>query len=61
MGFMSLDLIKQLENWYNSRCDGDWEHEFGIKIDTLDNPGWKITIDIDEKKTRRLLILIEYL
>lgn len=27
-------------------CDGDWEHEFGMKIDTLDNPGWSVEVDL---------------
>jgi hypothetical protein len=32
--------------WYKSNCDGDWEHLFGIKINTVDNPGWSIDIDL---------------
>lgn len=37
-----------LQNWYKSQCNGDREHTYGIKITTLDNPGWKITIDLNE-------------
>jgi hypothetical protein len=29
-----------------SQCDGEWEHEYGIKINTVDNPGWYIEIDL---------------
>ena len=36
-----------LQEWYVAHCDDDWEHSFGIKIDTLDNPGWRITIDLE--------------
>lgn len=36
-----------LSHWYTSQCDGDWEHGYGITIETLDNPGWSITVDID--------------
>ncbi|MGZ3823129.1 MAG: Imm53 family immunity protein, partial [Mucilaginibacter sp.] len=36
--------------WYASNCDRDWEHSFGIKIETLDNPGWAITIDLEATK-----------
>jgi hypothetical protein len=43
---MEDSLFKWIQNWYLSQCDGDWEHEYGIKIDTLDNPGWYIKIDI---------------
>lgn len=35
-----------LMNWYRSQCDGDWEHQNGIRIGTLDNPGWWIDIDL---------------
>jgi hypothetical protein len=40
------DPFFELQTWYNQQCDGDWEHEFGIKIDTLDNPGWFLIIDL---------------
>jgi hypothetical protein len=33
-------LLEQIQNWYAGQCDGRWEHSFGIKIETLDNPGW---------------------
>jgi len=36
---MNDDLLKWLQDWYAARCYGDWEHEFGINIRTLDNPG----------------------
>jgi hypothetical protein len=39
------DLI-WLQKWYKSQCDGDWEHEYGISIETTDNPGWYITINL---------------
>lgn len=26
--------------------DGNWEHSKGIRISTLDNPGWSLTVDI---------------
>ena len=34
--------------WYVSNCNGDWEHSYGVKIDTLDNPGWTVSIDLSE-------------
>lgn len=42
-----LDGIKWLEEWMRSMCNGDWEHCYGVKFDTLDNPGWRIQIDIE--------------
>lgn len=38
--------ILLLQKWYARHCDEDWEHSYGIKIDTLDNPGWILTIDL---------------
>src|SRR5262245_55977133 len=35
-----------LEEWYKAHCDGEWEHAYGIRIDTLDNPGWSGVIDV---------------
>ena len=43
-----MDILKWLENWYSSNCDGDWEHLYGITIRTLDNPGWSVEIDLLE-------------
>ena len=40
-------MINWIENWYNSQCNGDWEHDYGIKIATVDNPGWSIEIDFN--------------
>jgi immunity protein 53 of polymorphic toxin system len=41
-----MTSLERLENWYESHCNGDWEHQYGIKIGTLDNPGWRITFDL---------------
>ena len=41
-----VGLLQELQDWYRSRCDGEWEHGFGVKIGTLDNPGWSLTIDL---------------
>ena len=38
------DLLKALQQWYQSKCDGTWEHMYGVEIDTLDNPGWTVSL-----------------
>ena len=43
-----VSIISWLTEWYNSNCNGDWEHCYGISIDTLDNPGWIVTIELHE-------------
>ncbi len=39
-------MLVRLQQWYHSMCDGDWEHCYGVKIETSDNPGWIVEIDI---------------
>jgi hypothetical protein len=43
-----IDLLKSLQAWYTFQCDGEWEHTYGVKIATLDNPGWSLKIDLAE-------------
>ena len=42
-----MTALERLQNWYKNHCDGDWEHSFQIKIETLDNPGWNLKIDLE--------------
>lgn len=35
-----------LQAWYMSNCDGDWEHGYGVTIETLDNPGWMVRLEL---------------
>ena len=42
-----------LERWYQSHCNDDWEHQYGITIETLDNPGWKVKIDLKGTKAEK--------
>lgn len=37
-------MLKALEQYYNTRCDGTWEHDYGFILETCDNPGWMLTI-----------------
>ncbi|WP_163341178.1 immunity 53 family protein [Desulfopila sp. IMCC35008] len=41
-----MKAIKELEEWYLSQCNEDWEHTYGVEIGTLDNPGWLLKIDL---------------
>ncbi len=42
------DPLAALQRWYLAQCDGVWENQFGVKIETLDNPGWLVKIDLAE-------------
>lgn len=41
----SVDLSK-LMSWYISHCDGEWEHHHRISLETLDNPGWILKVNL---------------
>lgn len=41
-----MHALDRLQKWYADQCDGDWEHSFCIRIDTLDNPGWTVSVDL---------------
>jgi hypothetical protein len=42
--------LSALEKWYAGQCNGVWEHGPGVRINTLDNPGWRVHIPLRETK-----------
>ena len=43
-----MNSFDWFQRWFESHCDGDWEHGEGIKLQSLDNPGWMLTVDLDD-------------
>jgi hypothetical protein len=43
---MEEGTLDWLTRWYESQCDGLWEHGYGIAIGTIDNPGWSLKIEL---------------
>ena len=41
-----MDAIEFLQSWYRAQTNGEWEHARGVTIESLDNPGWRVTIDL---------------
>lgn len=41
--------LSWLMNWYAAQCDGDWEHDSGVRIVTLDAGGWQLEADSSTK------------
>jgi hypothetical protein len=41
-----VNALAELQAWYLSHSNGDWEHAYGIRIETLDNPGWEVRINL---------------
>lgn len=44
--FLKQDAISWLCDWYHRQCVDEWQEEYGVYINTLDNPGWSIKIDL---------------
>lgn len=41
-----MNVIKLLEEWYISNCEGDWEHDWNVKIQSIDMLGWLVSINL---------------
>jgi hypothetical protein len=38
------ECVAWIQKWYSAQCDGEWEHDLGVAIGTLDNPGWSVRL-----------------
>jgi len=41
------DNLEWLEEWYQRQCDGAWEHDQGIRLESLRQRGWRLTISLE--------------
>lgn len=41
-----MDVLEWLGKWYQKQCDGVWEDDHGIDIQTMNNPGWQVRIEL---------------
>jgi hypothetical protein len=41
-----MSSLEWLQSWYRDQCNDEWEHHYGVTIESLDNPGWRISIDL---------------
>ncbi|NBB51529.1 rhodanese-related sulfurtransferase [Rhizobium sp. CRIBSB] len=48
--------IAWLEQYLLGHANGEWEHDFGITIQSSDNPGWVVTIDLSEMARESLTV-----
>src|SRR3954470_10755305 len=45
-----------LTAWFAEHCDGDWEHDEGIRLETLDNPGWALDVRTEDTELQGRVI-----
>jgi hypothetical protein len=43
---VSDDDLSKLARWFARHCDGTWEQHRGISVQSTDNPGWWVKIDL---------------
>jgi hypothetical protein len=43
-----MSALVDLQEWYFSQCNEDWEHTYGVSIGTLDNPGWSFAVELTD-------------
>ena len=41
-----MEALEWLQGWYQANCDENWEHSYGVVIESLDNPGWSVSVDL---------------
>lgn len=49
-------IFEWLSGWVKAHCNDDWEHENGVRIATVSNPGWYIEIDLNNTSLEKLQI-----
>ncbi|MCH8269800.1 MAG: immunity 53 family protein [Planctomycetes bacterium] len=43
-----MDVLDRLQRWFEENCNGEWEHGNGVRIETIDNPGWHVRILLED-------------
>jgi hypothetical protein len=41
-----MNAVDFLQTWYQTQSNGEWERARGVTIETLDTPGWMVSIDL---------------
>ncbi len=41
-----MTTLARLQTWYSRQCNGIWEHSSGVVIESCDNPGWWVKINL---------------
>jgi hypothetical protein len=41
-----MNAVSRLQAWFSAQCNGEWEHDHGVSIESCDNPGWWVKISL---------------
>ena|ERR1700730_8959113 len=41
-----MNPVEFLQSWYQAQANAEWERVHGVTIETLETPGWMVTIDL---------------
>ena len=41
-----MSTLARLQAWYTHQCNGVWEHSSGVLIESCDNPGWWVKVNL---------------
>ncbi|WP_425616632.1 Imm53 family immunity protein [Anatilimnocola sp. NA78] len=56
---MPLDQsVEAINQWYYSKCNGQWEHHEGIRLESTDNPGWLATVNSLQLDNAKLSLIL---
>jgi len=53
---MNDTILDWIQQWFLNNCDGAWEQGEAIQINTTDNPGWEVEIDMSNTSLATLSI-----
>jgi hypothetical protein len=42
------EAIKEIDSWLKKMANDEWEHHNGVTIESSDNPGWILSIDLPD-------------
>jgi hypothetical protein len=40
------DVLAAFQDWFVATCDGEWEHDAGVSIGSLDNLGSRVRVSL---------------
>ena len=43
-----FDALAWLQDWFAANCDGEWEQQWNVNLTTTDDPGWFLSIPLQD-------------